>query len=171
MTPVFVQIKLFLNTIAIGLIIGIVFDFYRAIRFLVRPKKLTTDVLDLFISILLTGIAFLLLLFSSRGEVRLYVFLGIGIGVILYIKYCSVAIFTLWLNWLKFLGKSIQIFFTVFFYPFVLLKKILFYPLGLASILIYKIYLVFKLIFGKPCRCVKSILYSLWISLQRLKKP
>lgn len=171
MTPVFLQIKYFLNTVAIGLIIGIIFDFYRAMRFLIRPRKWTTDLLDIIISILFTSISFLLLLFSNWGEVRLYVFLGIGLGIVVYIRYCSKNILTLWLNWLSFLVKSVKIIIVMSLFPIRLLKTLIAFPLGLISLLLFKIYTVIKPILKKPASKIKKFWKRFLGVFHRTKKP
>jgi len=170
MTPVFVQIKYFLNTVAIGLVIGVVFDLYRSMLFLIRPHKWTANILDICISILLTSMAFLLLLFSNWGEVRLYVFLGIGLGISIYAKYCSRNIFSMWNYWLSFLLAGLKTVFKIIFFPVKLVAKLLAFPLGLTSLVLYKIYRGAKPLLRKPGSKVKSLLKKIAKAFRRFKK-
>lgn len=171
MTPVFVQFKYFLNTVAIGLIIGIIFDFYRAIRFLVRPRKWTADVLDVFMSIIFTAMAFLLLLFSNWGEVRLYVFLGIGLGIGVYVRYCSGKILSWWFNWLSFFTKSTKLILKIFYFPVKMINRLIALPLGLISLLLYNLYKFLNRLTKKPASKVKSVAKGLLKVFHRPKKP
>jgi len=149
MTPVYVQIKIFLNTIAIGLIMGIVFDFYRALRGLVRPKKWTTGLSDLIVCLFLTCLVFLLLIFSNWGEVRVYVFLGLAIGLAIHFKYLSDLILQFWYNWFAFLGKSLRLMLKTALLPFVFVKMVFAFPLGVISLMLFKLSELFKPFFGK----------------------
>jgi spore cortex biosynthesis protein YabQ len=171
MTPVFVQIKYFLNTVAIGLMMGIVFDFYRAIRFFKRPHKWTAHVLDVFISVILTALVFLLLLFSNWGEVRFYVFIGIGLGLGIYMRCCSGKILVLWLNWIIFLSKSIKAILKIMSLPIKLFTKFIAWPLSLVSLLLYKVYKSLKPLLGKVSSTVKCMAKPLLIVFHKLKKP
>lgn len=70
--------------IIIGFIVGIMFDFYRVLRGKTKPKRLITDISDLLFSIIITLIIFISLLYSNGGEMRIYVFLGVILGQIIY---------------------------------------------------------------------------------------
>lgn len=170
MTPVFLQIKYFLDTLAIGLVIGLFFDLYRAIRLQIRPRIWTNDLLDLIVSLILTSISFLLLLFSNWGEVRFYVFLGFGLGLLVYFKYCSKYLLAFWRAWLAFLGKSFRLFITISLLPLRLLKTIVGFPLGLISLLLFKLWTFSKPILAKPARQLKAGLKRLVRVFHRDKK-
>lgn len=163
MTPVYLQIKYFLNTIAIGLVMGIVFDFYRALRGMCKPKRWTTDLTDLLVSSFLSCLVFLLLLFSNWGEVRVYVFLGIGIGLGVYTKYCSRPILNFWINWLTFLIKTLAFLGYLFLLPVKLLKKILAIPLVLISVAIYKCHEFVKPVPGKTVDKISRLLKKVFL--------
>jgi len=170
MTPVFLQLKYFLNTVAIGLIIGLFFDLYRAIRFKTGSRIWTNDLLDLIVSFILTIISFMLLLFSNWGEVRFYVFLGIGLGLLVYLRYCSKNILVLWLSWLTFLVKSCRLFITISLLPLKFLKQIIAFPLGLISLLLFRLFTFCKPILAKPGRKMKAGLKRLAGVFHRDKK-
>ncbi|CAI6084690.1 spore cortex biosynthesis protein YabQ [Cohnella sp. JJ-181] len=67
-----------------GLGMGTVFDIYRAAAARLRFRRWLLPLIDLLYWIAATLIVFRILLGVNYGEVRLYVFLGIGIGVTAY---------------------------------------------------------------------------------------
>ena len=79
------QTVVFLKAIFVGLGLGLVYDFLRALRWELRTNKVKTGALDgLF---WLVGIlAFVLfVLITADGNGRYYVFLGMGSGALLYV--------------------------------------------------------------------------------------
>ncbi|WP_217596988.1 spore cortex biosynthesis protein YabQ [Cohnella sp. GbtcB17] len=67
-----------------GLGMGTVFDIYRAAAVRLHFRRWLLPVIDLLYWVAATLIVFRILLGINYGEVRLYVFLGIGIGVCAY---------------------------------------------------------------------------------------
>ena len=83
------QASLFLIFIANGLLIGILFDFFRILRRVFQTNNLVTYIED-FLFWILTGVIVLYSIFIfNDGEIRLFMFLAIGIGVILYMLLLS----------------------------------------------------------------------------------
>lgn len=80
----FSQEQIFMLFFIIGLIIGIIFDFFRAIR----KNFKASDIITLIEDIIFLGITALLIIFCiiriNGGEVRFYIFLGIFFGILIY---------------------------------------------------------------------------------------
>lgn len=80
----FSQEQIFMLFFVIGLIIGIIFDFFRAIR----KNFKSSDLLTLLEDIAFLSLVSVLIIFSiiriNGGEVRFYLFLGIFFGILLY---------------------------------------------------------------------------------------
>ena len=83
------QVETFLLTILTGIILGVVFDFYRVMRGVFRPHWIVTSVTDLFYWLIATAIVFVVLIAGNGGEVRFYVFLGLVAGVVVYYRLLS----------------------------------------------------------------------------------
>jgi spore cortex biosynthesis protein YabQ len=83
------QIILLMASLIIGLVTGLLFDIYRRIRNLVSPGPYLTALGDLCFWGLITAITFTSLLAISYGQVRGYVFFGIGAGLSLYLHFIS----------------------------------------------------------------------------------
>lgn len=79
----------FAVTIAIGALLGILFDFYRVVLGRVRPRAIFTSVSDFIYWIVATIIVFGGLIASNWGELRAYVFIGLFGGAIIYFKLLS----------------------------------------------------------------------------------
>jgi spore cortex biosynthesis protein YabQ len=71
-------------TIGIGILAAFCYDYYREIRRAFRFKKTGAILGDLIFWLLITVIVFALLLEANWGELRMYVFLGLGMGALLY---------------------------------------------------------------------------------------
>jgi len=100
------QFSIFLSTVATGITLGVLFDFYRVLRGTFRPKVLITWVTDLLYWLIATAIVFIALVLSNWGELRFYVFLGIISGVGLYYRLLSLYVIRLFTGMIK-LTKSI----------------------------------------------------------------
>lgn len=136
MVPVGEQFTSFFFTLVIGLVLGVLIDAYRGFRRLSHPRPLTTILGDFFLWLFLALLAFFLLLLNNWGEVRVYVLVGIGIGLIAYRYWFSTMVLSLWYKFFLFLGRVFKLICLTIIFPFKLLKKLLFLPLGLISMLL-----------------------------------
>ena len=78
--------QVFLSFIFIvnGIIIGLLFDFFRILRKTFKTKDIVTYIQDILFWIL-TGIILLYSIFTfNNGEIRLFMFLAIMIGISIY---------------------------------------------------------------------------------------
>lgn len=82
--PLADQIAVFLWTLAIGMTAGLCYVIYRAISDTLRLKKVGTFAGDLVFWIILTVISFYVLLRANYGQLRLYVFIGLFVGALLF---------------------------------------------------------------------------------------
>lgn len=132
------QAYTFLIFVLNGLIIGILFDIFRILRKSFHTIDMITYLEDIIFWIL-TGIITLYTIFTfNSGEIRFYIFLGILLGVSLYLltlsKYfikINVFLILLFKKWILFLVHIIT-------YPFIIigkgLRKILFKPISFIII-------------------------------------
>ncbi|GMG97567.1 spore cortex biosynthesis protein YabQ [Tepidimicrobium xylanilyticum] len=96
-----VQLYIFLTSVYGGLIFGLAFDIYRAIRYYCNPNKIVTILEDLLFWVFLSFIFFYILNKSSWSSLRGYIFIGFIIGGIIYLKLLSKILFPLWLKLFK----------------------------------------------------------------------
>ena len=132
------QVYLFLIFIVNGIIIGILFDFFRVLRKSFKTTDIVTYIEDLLFWIL-TGFSILYFIFVfNNGEIRLFMFLGIAIGITVYMLIFSsifIKINVTVLVFFKNILKKILIFILI---PFKFLKKIFFKPISFIFINIRK---------------------------------
>ena len=83
------QACIFVIFILVGITIGIIFDFFRALRKNVRNTIKITYIQDLIFWIISGIIVIYSIYFFNSGEIRLYIFLGITTGLIIYILVLS----------------------------------------------------------------------------------
>ena len=116
------QAQLFLVFIINGIIIGILFDFFRILRKSFKTNDITTYIED-FLFWILTGFSILFTLFKfNNGEIRLYMFFAIAIGILFYILIFSSYIIKLNVSIIFFLKKTIK---KILFYIYIPIKSLL----------------------------------------------
>lgn len=89
MQPVADQITAFLLLVVLGNLVGVMFDSYRFSRRILRLKRWGTNLGDAVFWLAVTVFTYVFLLKSTWGEVRLYVFCGIALGLCIYLKLFS----------------------------------------------------------------------------------
>lgn len=138
------QAQLFLVFIINGIIIGIFFDFFRILRKSFKTSDFSTYIEDLLFWIL-TGFSILFTLFKyNNGEIRLYMFLAIAIGILLYMLIFSSYIIKINVSIILLLKKLLKKIIYFIFIPikFILkiVKKIIFKPISFIFINIKSLY-------------------------------
>lgn len=118
-----IQGYIFLSTVYGGLMIGLIYDLYKVIRYFLKPKKFATYIEDLFFWIIAALVIFNILLKSNWGELRGYVFLGFFIGILLYLKILEKVVFKILFFIFGSLIKGFKKVFSIIFYPVIILKR------------------------------------------------
>ena len=136
------QAYLFLIFIINGIIIGVLFDFFRILRKTIKTKDTITYIQDILFWIL-TGFIILYSTFTfNNGEIRIFMFIAILIGVIFYMTLVSSYVIKINVTIINFIKNIIQKIFNVLITPFRWLykfvKKILYKPLSFVKELIIK---------------------------------
>lgn len=137
------QAFLFLVFVVIGLIIGLLFDIFRILRISFKTKDFVTYIEDILFWII-TGILVLYSIFIfNNGEIRFFIFIGIVIGVILYIMLFSSFIIKYSVYIINFIKKVVRVVLKIIVIPIKCLikvfKKIFFKPISFVTINIRKI--------------------------------
>ena len=91
------QAYLFLVFSLTGVIIGILFDFFRILRRSIKTPNIITYIQDILFWILTGIIVLYSIWYFNNGELRIFVFLGLIIGILIYMTTLSsiiVKIFT-----------------------------------------------------------------------------
>jgi len=126
----------FYLTIYGGIAIGLLFDFYRALRSNFKIVKKISFVFDVIFWILITIVIFTTINLLERFDLRYYHFVALFLGFILYYNTISKYIFTMFNKIISFITS--------------LFKKTIHYIVGFLNnlyyIIIYSIHLIFDII-------------------------
>lgn len=103
------QAYLFIVFSLTGVVIGILFDFFRILRRSFKTSNIITYVEDVLFWIL-TGLLILYnIWYFNNGEIRIYMFLGIIMGLLIYMLTLSNIIVSLFSKILKMLIRILEI--------------------------------------------------------------
>ena len=103
------QAYLFIVFSLTGVVIGILFDFFRILRRSFKTSNIITYVEDVLFWIL-TGVLILYnIWYFNNGEIRIYMFLGIIMGLLIYMLTLSSIIVSLFSKILKMLIRILEI--------------------------------------------------------------
>lgn len=83
------QLNILVLTVALGMMVGAIYDLFRAIRVMARIKNKALFAFDFFFWLLATVLVFSGLVAGTWGEVRVYVFAGLGLGGAIYFFFLS----------------------------------------------------------------------------------
>lgn len=119
------QGNLFLIFVINGVIIGLVFDAFRILRKSFKTSDLITIIEDIIFWII-TGIIVLYSVFIfNNGEIRFFMFIGIFLGVLLYMILLSKYIIKISVKIINILKKIISFIFKILLFPIQTIYKIL----------------------------------------------
>ena len=140
------QLINFIYFIITGMILSIVFDIFRVLRKSFKTSDLVTNIEDIIFGII-TGIIILSSIFLfNNGELRLYIFIGILVGIIIYILFISKYFIKINVAIINFIKKIIILLTKPFKILFKFIKRLFFKPI---SFIIINIKLLIKKILTK----------------------
>ena len=119
------QAYLFSIFIANGFIIGILFDFFRILRKVFKTSDFITYIEDLLFWILTGSIMLYSIFVFNNGEIRLFMFLAIIIGVIIYMILLSSHVIKVNVMIINILKKILLKIFAVIVIPLKFICKII----------------------------------------------
>ena len=111
------QAYLFLIFIVNGFLIGIVFDIFRILRRSFKTSNYITYLEDIIFWIISTTIVLYSLFIFNNGQFRAYIFIGIFLGIVIYILFFSKYIINISVKIIKFAKSVIIKLFKIILYP------------------------------------------------------
>lgn len=103
------QAYLFLVFSLTGVVIGVLFDFFRILRRTIKTSNIITYIEDVLFWIL-TGLLILYnIWYFNNGEIRIYMFLGIIMGVLIYMSTLSNILIKIFSKILQVIIKTIEL--------------------------------------------------------------
>ena len=123
------QAILFFIFVINGILIGLLFDFFRILRKTIKTNDIFTYIEDILFWIL-TGFILLFSIFTfNNGEIRLFMFLGIFIGVLLYMITISSYIIKINVTLINYMKYIIIKILKIIIVPLKFIKKVFLKPI------------------------------------------
>ncbi|HAG08617.1 MAG TPA: spore cortex biosynthesis protein YabQ [Desulfotomaculum sp.] len=129
------QLKLFSLAIASGFFLVFCYNVYQVIRNILKLKKTGTIIGDLLFWLILTPLVFIFLFPGNQGEIRFFIFFGLVLGALLYLKIFSQLtysfVYRLYLvirKLFKIVMKISHLIWTAFIFPYRVIYFVLFFP-------------------------------------------
>ena len=143
------QLTNFIYFIITGMILGIIFDIFRILRKSFKTSDIVTNIQDILFG-LITGIVLLSSIFLfNNGELRLYLFIGIIFGAIIYLLSISKYFIKINILIISFIKKVIFLITKPFVILLKFIKKLFFKPISFICINL-------KLLFIKMLKNIKK---------------
>ncbi len=135
---IFTQLQLFFIFLINGLLIGLLFDFFRILRKAIKTADFITYIEDALFWVL-TGLIILYSIFTyNNGEIRLFMFLAIILGILVYLTFISKIILSISLGIINVVKKIFCIVFHIIKIPFhffiKLIRKVFLNPISFIII-------------------------------------
>ena len=119
------QYIIFLMCFVCGIIIGIIYDFFRIHRIFLKSTKISVIIADSFFWLLASYTSLQFIMLFNNGILRFFEFLAILLGTIIYITYISKVFTKIIIFLLKLLNKFSKLFLKIIFFPILFLCKVL----------------------------------------------
>lgn len=136
------QAYLFMMFVINGILIGFLFDVFRILRKSFKTKDIITYIEDISFWILAGVLTLYFIFYYNNGEIRFYIFLGIILGILIYILTISKYIIKFSVTIINFVKDIINKVIQIVFYPLKLIinfiRKLLFRPISFICINIRK---------------------------------
>lgn len=120
---IYTQIQLFCIFFLTGGIIGLLFDFFRILRKTIKTSDFITYLQDIIFWILSSIIIMYNIFTFNNGEIRLYLFLAILLGSLIYLLLVSKIIIKINLTCIKFFENILRKIILILKIPFSILFK------------------------------------------------
>ncbi|MCC5911243.1 MAG: spore cortex biosynthesis protein YabQ [Clostridiaceae bacterium] len=107
-----------LATIYGGILIGFIYDLYKVFRGIFHPTRIATVIQDFLFWLIISVVAFYVLIMSNQGVLRFYNFLGFVIGAVVYNLFLSHHVIRAIRFVLRIIKKFLYDSYQIFIYPF-----------------------------------------------------
>lgn len=160
MQPVAEQVIIFIMLVLLGNLIGVLFDFYRVLRKAYSLRKRGTNLGDAIFWILVTIITYLFLLIYLWGEVRVYVFIAMVIGFLIYLRLFSVRMYHIIFKLHSILSKVIKYIINLLMIPLRILISVLLFPVRFVAYILILIWKSLKKMKNMVSAIIKKIIHK-----------
>ena len=156
---IYTQLQLFFIFLVNGLLIALLFDFFRILRKTIKTADFITYIEDALFWIL-TGFIILYSIFTyNNGEIRLFMFLAIILGILIYLVFISNILLNISLSFIEVVKKILITIFNIikipFYFSIKLVKKLFLSPILFIIINIRNYFTKFLKNFSNTLKKVK----------------
>jgi len=128
------QLTNFIYFILTGVILGIIFDFFRILRKAFKTSDIVTNIQDILFCII-TGIIILFSIFYfNKGQLRVYIFIGIILGATFYMIFISKYFIKINIIIINFIKKGLYFLIKPFILLLNITKKLFLKPISFIII-------------------------------------
>lgn len=128
------QLISFIYFIIVGIVLSIIFDIFRILRRTIKTSDIVTNIQDILFCII-TGIVILFSIFYfNEGQLRLYIFIGIILGITFYMIFISKYFIKINVIIINFIKKILFLLIKPFIILLNFTKKLIFKPISFIII-------------------------------------
>lgn len=118
------QTLIFFASLGVGFLLGVLYDFLRALRLSFTKGRVAVVVFDLLYFFAVAFFSFLFILASNKGEVRSYIIIGELLGAVFYYFSFGIAVIRITDNSVKVLKRFYGLLFKIISFPFRLFNSV-----------------------------------------------
>lgn len=118
------QLAIFVSSLGLGFLLGILYDIFRAVRLSITKSKIAILIFDIIYFILFGLLTFIFILALNKGEIRFYIIVGELIGAVFYYISFGIAVIKITDRIISLLRRFYSFVFKVISAPFRLIKKL-----------------------------------------------
>lgn len=167
------EIDKFFYYIILGVICGVIFDFFAALRCKKTVKMLTVIIQDIFFYVIITLLTFFVMLHLNSAELRVYIFIAMLLGFVTYRITVSKRVVVLFFNIGNIIRKIVKVFITITIFPIFKIIRCMLKPLLFLKHKFLRKKLKFALTFKSFCFKIKCKVLKLFsgIKICKERKP
>ncbi len=155
------QTVIFLSSLGIGFLLGVLYDLIRIFRLSLTKSHIATIVFDVIYFLLFGFISYIFILAANKGEIRSYIVIGEIIGALFYYFSFGPIAVRITNKLVALIKRIFKVIFTVFSFPFRLISKAF-------HTVFSKISIIFKKTEKKSSKMQKKVLQKLRLYVYNL---
>jgi spore cortex biosynthesis protein YabQ len=117
------QTLIFLASLGVGFLLGVLYDFLRALRLSFARGKVAVIIFDLLYFFMVAFFSYIFILAANKGEVRSYIIIGELLGAVFYYFSLGFALMKLTDKFVLLLNRFYSFLFKIISFPFRLIKS------------------------------------------------
>lgn len=117
------QTLIFIASLGVGFLLGILYDVLRALRLSFTKGKIPIVIFDLLYFFAVAFFSYLFILATNKGEVRSYIIIGELLGAVFYYFSLGIAVIKLTNRFVSFLKRVYSFLFKIISFPFRIIKR------------------------------------------------